>query len=85
MLMLGNLVVFALVIGLVLLVVHPQRVSSLDQVIAQVAVATFSQAAFFGIKISRLVAGPGKACILSQGSLVFKAFDVADFGNDTGG
>jgi len=66
-------------------IVQPDFVDSFDQIVAQIVVAGEDEAGVIRVKLTGLVARPGEAGILGEGSLVGEAMDVADFSDDASG
>src|SRR5215211_580400 len=81
---LGGLGIFGGIVVGVFRAVDAHTVGRLDQIVAQIAVATFAQRRIFGLEVARLFGLPGQASKLRDGRLVVEAADVAQFGNQPG-
>jgi hypothetical protein len=85
MLVLGDFLIFAPVVGFVLQVVLAEQVGSQDEVVAQIDVADFGQAGVLGDKSSGGTLVPGQAGKLGQVLLFLETKDVDDLGQDASG
>ena len=60
-------------------------VGGFQQVVAEIAIAGLDHSGVLRFKVTGLVLRPDKSCVLRDRSLRFKAMDVANLSNDTGG
>ena len=77
-----DLLVFGLVECAVSRVVHPQRVSGFDEVVAQVRIGGPEHSAVLGIEVPRLMLRPDEAGHLGDGVVIRETADVSEFGHD---
>jgi len=74
----GDLLEFGFIVGLVLCVVHPQRIGGLDQVVTEILIARFAHVGFLCLKVSRLVSFPGQTSKLGEGLFGVESVDLSN-------
>ena len=84
-LVLGDFLILAPVVGFVLQVVLAEQVGSQNEIVAQVDVADFGQTGVLGDKFAGGTLAPSQAHVLSQVLVLLKTKDVDDLGQDAGG
>src|SRR5215210_3880366 len=85
MLVARRLMKLLVVVGTELRTREPNRVGSLDHVVAQVSVPSFGQRTLLSLELTRLMAPPGEPRELRQRFLAFESAHVPDLGDDAGG
>ena len=85
MLVLVDLFEFEVIVSPELGVASSHGVGGFQQVVAEIAVAGFNHPGMLRLEVTRLISVPDKASVFGDRGLGFKAVDITNLSNDTGG